>query len=296
MGAVLLSTPAVADVISVSFVSVATGVDDGPQDGAFDSITAPGLGCVNNNGYTSFRTAFEFSLSALPAGATINTATLTVSLSNFEGQRAVEVHGYAGDGTVQLADFAVDGLVGSASVDPSGTQLVNFDVTSFVADLVVRGETFAGFDVREEPANGSNFIVMWLDGVASGFLPLLSIAYSTEQIVDMDIRPGRIPNTINPGSRGKIPIAILSSASFDAAIEVDATSLTFGRTGRETSLVFCHGTPEDVNGDEWPDLVCHFDSEAAGFLTGDTQGVLNGKTWGGVAIRGTDSVRIVPEP
>jgi hypothetical protein len=70
---------------------------------------------------------------------------------------------------------------------------------------------------------------------------------------------------------------------------VDQTSLKFGRTGNESSLAFC-GSPEDVNRDGLPDLVCHFATQMTGFQTGDTQGVLTGKTTDGTSISGTDSV------
>lgn len=294
LGALALATPAQADVITLNFVSVATGVDDGPQDGVYDSFTVDNLGSVNNNGFTSFRTAFEFSLAAIPAGSTVNSATLTLALSNYEGTRTIQVHGYGGDGTVQLSDFALNGLVATASVNPSGTQTFVFDVTGFVADLVMNGATFAGFSVREEPANTSNFLVMSLEGISGGALPVLSIEISTEQMVDIDIKPGSLPNSVNWTSRGRIPVAILSSITFDALGEVDGTSLTFGRTGDELSLAFCGSTPEDVNSDGLLDVVCHFETGAAGFLLGDTQGVLKGKTLGGIPIKGTDSVRIVP--
>jgi hypothetical protein len=72
---------------------------------------------------------------------------------------------------------------------------------------------------------------------------------------------------------------------------VDATSLTFGRTGDEPSLAFCQAG--DVNGDGLLDLVCHFHTQLTGFQAGDTIGVLKGKTLGGAAILGTDSVQIV---
>jgi hypothetical protein len=284
----------VPDVINLNFVSVATGVDDGPQDGVFDSFTDANLGSVNNNGFTSFRTAFEFGLSGLPTGSTINSAKLIMVLSNFEGTRAIEVHGYAGDGAVQLSDFALNGLVASVSVEPTGTQTLTFDVTSFVVDLATNGENFVGFNVREEPANTSNFIVMAL---ALTGVPVLSIEFSVEQIVGIDIKPGGVPNSINRESMGTIPVAILSSptfdAPFDAPSDVDTTSLTFGRTGDETSLAFCGSTAEDVNGDGLLDVVCHFDTQTTGLLLGDTQGVLKGETVDGVPIKGTDSVRIL---
>ncbi len=71
-------------------------------------------------------------------------------------------------------------------------------------------------------------------------------------------------------------------------------SLTFGRTGNELSLAFCNPGGEDVNGDGLLDLVCHFDTPKTGFQTGDTVGVLKGKTVTGTPIKGTDSIRIVP--
>jgi len=110
----------------------------------------------------------------------------------------------------------------------------------------------------------------------------------------LDIKPGSFPNSINRGSRGRIPVAILSSAGFDAFAAVNRSTLTFGRTGGEQSLAFCNPGLDDVNRDRLPDLVCHFDTERTGFRLGDRRGVLKGKTVNGFPIRGMDSVRIVP--
>ena len=62
--------------------------------------------------------------------------------------------------------------------------------------------------------------------------------------VDIDIKPGSDPNSINTKSKGTIPVAILSGSGFDAPAEVDKDSLTFGRTGDEVSLAFCSKSPE----------------------------------------------------
>ena len=59
--------------------------------------------------------------------------------------------------------------------------------------------------------------------------------------VDISIKPGAsTPVPINAGSHGTIPVAILSTAAFDAVTSVDITSLTFGATGKEQSLAFCN--------------------------------------------------------
>lgn len=112
--------------------------------------------------------------------------------------------------------------------------------------------------------------------------------------IAIDIKPGSSSNSINPRSYGKVPVAILSFVTFDASIEVDKTSLTFGRTGVESSLAFCNDGPEDVNNDGLSDLMCHFYTQSTAFQSGNTQGVLKGRTVSGVNFNGTDSVSIVP--
>jgi len=109
-------------------------------------------------------------------------------------------------------------------------------------------------------------------------------------LVAIDIKPEESDNPINLG--GNIPVAILSTADFDAT-RVDRTSLTFGRTGDEKSLLR-PAQVEDVNGDGRLDLIGHFDNQSAGFKSGDTVGILKGRTIDEFPIRGTDSIRIVP--
>jgi len=112
--------------------------------------------------------------------------------------------------------------------------------------------------------------------------------------VNIAVKPGSSPATINTTSQGNIPVAILSTSTFNAPSTVDLASLTFGRIGDEQSLSLCNSHGEDVNGDGLPDLVCHFSTQKAGFARTDVQGVLTGRTVDGVPFRGTDSVRIVP--
>lgn len=112
--------------------------------------------------------------------------------------------------------------------------------------------------------------------------------------VSIDIHPGSTPNPVNPGSKGKIPVAILSTADFRAAEVVDRASVTFGRTGDEKSQADSGCKPEDVNGDGLLDLVGHFETNLTGFLPGDVRGWLKGKTKKGQLFIGSDSVIIVP--
>jgi len=128
---------------------------------------------------------------------------------------------------------------------------------------------------------------------ADGFYHAVRLDPTT--LLFVDIKPGDAVNRINPKSKGKIPVAILSTPAFDAPARIDPIALTFGRTGDETSLAFCEGTPVDANGDGLADLVCHFYTEATGFQPGDLQGVMKAKTASGVAMAGSDAVSIVPQ-
>jgi hypothetical protein len=114
--------------------------------------------------------------------------------------------------------------------------------------------------------------------------------------VTIDIKPGGSPNSINLKNSGKIPVAVLSGAAFDAPGQVNQASLTFGRTGYESSLAQCSSDREDVNEDGLPDLVCHFTTQATGLQPGDAAGVLEGTTAAGLRFRGADSVRVVNQP
>lgn len=112
--------------------------------------------------------------------------------------------------------------------------------------------------------------------------------------INIDIKPGsgeRAP--VNPKSRGKIPVALLSSSEFNATI-ADKTSLTFGATGDERSLSHC-GDVKDVNGDGHLDLVCHFMNQAAGFKPGDLEGIVRGRAGDGRAFEGRGLLKVVPQ-
>jgi hypothetical protein len=107
------------------------------------------------------------------------------------------------------------------------------------------------------------------------------------------IKPGEDPPAINMRSKGTIPVAILSTASFDATSAVDRGSLSFGQSGDEHSLSFCNAGGGEIDGDSLQDLVCHFETGLTGFQSGDSVGLLKGKTTGGTSIHGTASVLIV---
>lgn len=105
--------------------------------------------------------------------------------------------------------------------------------------------------------------------------------------VSIDVKPGDDTNTVNL-NRGGVPVAILGSEAF-SVLDIDRSTLTFGVTGFEHSLLFTN-RPSDLNGDGIPDLLCHFDTTIAQFQPWCSQMKLVGNTNSGVYIWGTDTV------
>ena len=119
--------------------------------------------------------------------------------------------------------------------------------------------------------------------------------YSLE--VDIDIKPGSYPNSINLKSKGVVPVAILGSAIFDVT-DIDVTTLVFGPCSAEpfhdlTDPNVYADHLQDVNLDGYLDLVCHFKTQELGLVAGSTEATLSGETNDGVIVYGTDSVNIV---
>jgi hypothetical protein len=115
--------------------------------------------------------------------------------------------------------------------------------------------------------------------------------------VEIDIKPGSFPNAINVHSHGVIPVAILTTDTFDATT-VDPLSVCFGDADDPAGNGDCteaHGKGhiEDVDGDGDLDLVLHFDTQETGIESGDTEACLVGVTFDGQAIQGCDSIKTV---
>jgi 6-phosphogluconolactonase len=143
----------------------------------------------------------------------------------------------------------------------------------------------------------------FLTGVPFGLLSLTafppkscSLTVDTVDTVDIAIKPpAAAPLPIDPDANGKIPVAILSTPTFDAVAQVDPTSLTFGHSGSEASLAECSAQGEDVNNDGLSDLVCQFNTSQTGLVAGDNTAILKGKTVAGRSIQGSEAIRTVPQ-
>jgi len=120
------------------------------------------------------------------------------------------------------------------------------------------------------------------------------ISYDLRLEVDIDIKPGSDPNSVNLGSEGVIPIAILGSESFDVH-DIDQTSLEMaGNAAREKGKSGKIGSFEDANSDGHTDLVVQIPVEGLSLTEDDTEATITGLLNDGTAMAGTDAIRIVP--
>lgn len=110
--------------------------------------------------------------------------------------------------------------------------------------------------------------------------------------VSINIKPLSPFNRINLRSHGKVAVAILSSATFDATTVNPRTVTLAGapvviKFGVPLSLII------DTNGDRRRDLVVWVRVQDLQLTNTSTEAVLEGRTYANVAIRGVDSVTIV---
>jgi hypothetical protein len=111
--------------------------------------------------------------------------------------------------------------------------------------------------------------------------------------VDIDIKPGGHRNPINLRSNGNIPVAILTSDTFDAT-QVNWETVRFGLSGATERHQRVHVKDADYDGDM--DAVLHFKTRDTGILCGDTEASLTGETFNGEEFTGSDVIKIVKCP
>ena len=244
----------------------------------------------------------------LGAAATVSPVVADVDFFSFHGRAndkvtvdidgGVKVAGSMRSVDTVLAVFGPDGKVlrqinDASSIDEGSRSLRDARLTNVV--LPVNGVYTVG--VSSSPrlfVNGGGLTSTALGPMSNGGYTLIISGVTPSMLqISIDIKPGAESLApINPKSKGNIPVALLSSAEFDA-LKVDRNSLTFGPGGGEASLLRCGKTGEYINADTLPDLVCHFDNQLAGFEPGDDEGVLRG-TIGGLPFEGRGWLKAVP--
>ncbi|UCD08618.1 MAG: hypothetical protein JSU79_09695 [Dehalococcoidales bacterium] len=113
--------------------------------------------------------------------------------------------------------------------------------------------------------------------------------------VDIDIKPHSDPNSVNLNSKGVIPVAILSSETFDASMIDPATVMMEGmavkKVGKKNKFL---ANIEDVNGDGYSDLIVKIEDQDSKISQGTTTVTITGELSDGTPFVGCDEINIVP--
>ncbi len=195
---------------------------------------------------------------------------------------------------VEVTEFTIS----TSGVD-DGLRVTIFN-SSYPGGLVVPGSyVFLGgsgtANLKDYVVSGeeNTVIITHVDDCCSeSYLYVAEIVLNGEIVqvpldVAIDIKPGSYPNSINLGSQGVVPVAVLTTAEFDASTVDPATVVFAGAAPLRWAM-------EDVDYDGDLDLIFHFKTQELNLGLTDTEATLVGETFGGQTIQGTDSVNIVP--
>ena len=132
----------------------------------------------------------------------------------------------------------------------------------------------------------SNNLIAWHAREGGSDLEIFYAVIRNMIEVNIDIKPGSYPNSINLQDKGVVPVAILTTADFDAS------------TVYPTTVKIANASPirwkmQDVNGDSDRDLLVYFNTFDLNLDNSSTTATLTGQTIDGINIEGNDSVQIV---
>ncbi len=171
------------------------------------------------------------------------------------------------NGTVEIEFMADDGRIATVNLTEGNGLL--FDPTTFVIAA---------------PENNSESVVIVMDGAEITIEPGGS---SNEKRVEIDIKPGSYPNSINLKSKGVVSVAVLTTDNFNAG-DVDPNTVDFANASP------VRWTIEDVDGDNDLDTLYKFKTQDLILDENSTEANLKGETFEGTSIEGSDTVKIVP--
>lgn len=272
-------------------------------------------------GTTDVATFYDYGSLPAPANASANTgleksdtSILFVYEDPLGNVSLVMIHDIPNDGSGGRVDFAFAGVpVGTSFVvrdDAGGSEAVlpasiwrwnDFNTDGGALSGTLNGAFAITITPSFPPGGGLSpgAISSWeyLDGTLAAPVPIPLDVSDTATVrarpmADIDIKPGSDPNCLNPNGNGVIPVAILTTATFDATT-VDPASLSMEgapvamRGGKLLAAI------EDVDFDGDLDLVVKFEDD--GSLAGKTSATVIGQTFGGTPVVGTDSVCTAPK-
>lgn len=156
-------------------------------------------------------------------------------------------------------------LIGTASAD-TDSRIVTVDTATgaLLSSPLIAGSAFAFFQDLAYAAPAAPPVVT----------------------VTIDVRQNRI----NVRNKGVVPVAILTTPSFDATT-IDPATVRFGPG--LAAEAHGRGHVEDGDGDGDDDLLLHFSTAVAAIPCGATTATLTGETFGAQAIEGSDTIATV---
>lgn len=148
------------------------------------------------------------------------------------------------------------------------------------------------FQIAVMNADGTNQTVISPGSDFSGFPDWQPIVPSVVT-VRVNIKPGTTRNPICLSSDRLIPVAIVTTDTFDATT-IDPSTVCFGDAEdpaqRDCTEAYGNGRIEDVNGYGRPDLLLNYETSRTGIDLGDTRTCLTAETFDGVEVEGCDAI------
>jgi len=134
--------------------------------------------------------------------------------------------------------------------------------------------------------NGAGNLVAVYDRQGESYGRLFSTPEPT--LVEIDVKPGSSPNSVNPSSGQSVSVGIFTTSTFDATT-IDPLTVRFGSAGARE--VHGRGHIVDVDRDGDDDLLVHFAVAESGIRCGDGDVILTGETTTGEQFEAIDTIQ-----
>jgi hypothetical protein len=159
------------------------------------------------------------------------------------------------------------------------------DISSVVQEVIDRQGWLAGNAIAFVISGTGHRTAESWEG-APNQAPLLHVEYAIPQIIAINVLPWDGSNRIDPNMVGKVPVTLLSSATFDAT-QINPASLRFGPgEASATDPIWWF----DIDAASGLDATAQFEVSETDILCGDTEVSLTGATYAGDEFIGTDTI------
>jgi cell wall-associated NlpC family hydrolase len=175
----------------------------------------------------------------------------------------------------KIGDYIIK-VIPEAGISPTETYNLEFQTGD---KRIILAENIP---INQIPSEGYGVSVKET-GIVSTFIP-----------VEIDIKLGNFPNSINLNSKGTTPVAIFGSNTFNV-YQINLNSVTLAGahiTSKSNGQLMA--SYDDINKDGFIDLVVHFTTRELNLTSNDNKAYLEGQLISGEIIKGSDSIRIVP--